>query len=209
MHLGPDARAVLTSQAALQVHPSAAAEPALIRQRYRLEQGAALHAHFDPVIPFADARLDQRFDLDVHEHSQLYWSDALMAGRVTRGERWRFAGLAHELRLRVGGVLQYLERYRLVPAERLASHPWRAAGANYLATALVHHVRASADIAAACQRALDVSGDVTAGVDLVEPGLAVARVMAAAGAPFDRARAVYRTLVARSIFGGPEFVMRK
>ena len=209
VHVGPGARAVLTSQAALQVHPSAAREPAVIRHRYRLESDAELHAHFDPVIPFADARLDQRFDLDAHPSSRLYWSDALMAGRVSRGEKWRFDSLAHELRLRTGGALHYLERYRLTPVDRSLAHAWRAADANYLATTLVHHERATLGIADACQQALAAYDDVRAGVDLVEPGLAVARFMAAAGVPFARARAAYRAMAARSIFGGPPLQMRK
>ena len=209
VQVGSGARVVLTSQAALQVHPSAALEPAVIRHQYRLAADAELHAHFDPVIPFADARLDQRFDLDLQGSSRLYWSDALMAGRVSRGERWLFSSLAHELRLRKDGALKYLERYRLAPAVRAPSHAWRADAANYLATTLVHHERATADVTDACQQAMAEHDGVRAGVDLVEPGLAVARLMATEGAPFDRARASYRALTARAIFGGPPLLMRK
>jgi len=57
------ARAVLTSQSALQVHPSgasSAAAPAVVHHAYAVEEDAELHCHWDPVIPFAGARLEQR-----------------------------------------------------------------------------------------------------------------------------------------------------
>src|SRR5712692_6977696 len=56
------ARVVLTSQAALQIHPSALpfCHPAILQSCYSLEDDAELHCHWDPVIPFAGARLDQR-----------------------------------------------------------------------------------------------------------------------------------------------------
>src|SRR5436190_14197225 len=49
----PGARVILASQSALQVHPSAASAPAVIRHRYVVEGDGELQAHWDPVIPFA------------------------------------------------------------------------------------------------------------------------------------------------------------
>jgi urease accessory protein UreH len=116
----PGACAVLTSQSALQVHPGAASKraaetAAVVHHTYRVAEDAELHCHWDPVIPFACAALDQQFDLALHASSRLYWSDALMSGRARHGEAWRFRALAHTLRLRVDGSLKYLERYRLRP----------------------------------------------------------------------------------------------
>jgi len=95
------ARVVVTSQAALQVHPSSAPSPATVGHEYRVEAGGELHCHWDPVIPFAGARLRQRFDLEIEAGGRLYWGDALMSGRARRGEAWRFDELAHELGLHV------------------------------------------------------------------------------------------------------------
>lgn len=211
IHVGAGARVALTSQSALQVHPSAAASPAVIRHHYLVDQGGELHAHWDPVIPFADARLDQRFDLQIGETSRLYWSDALMSGRVSRSETWRFDSLAHELRLRVGTTLEYLERYTLVPRERAIPHPWVAGGTHYAATTLVHHEQSTADTAESLQRAIEGAADQTVqvGVDLVEPRLLVGRLLGSSGAPFSVARASYRELVLGSIFGRPHQVLRK
>jgi len=63
IHVGNGARVVLTSQAALQVHPSATPLAAVICHEYSVAHQAELHCEWDPVIPFADARLQQRIVL--------------------------------------------------------------------------------------------------------------------------------------------------
>jgi len=211
IRVGPGARVVLTSQSALQVHPSAAASPAVIRHHYTVEDEGELHAHWDPVIPFAAARLDQRFDVEIGEGSRLYWSDALMSGRVSRAETWRFDSLAHVLRLHVGTTLKYLERYALTPDDRSFAHSWIAGDAHYAATALTYHERATADTAESLQRTMEAAaGDgVRVGVDLVAPRLLVGRFVGSSGAPFAAARASYQHLVLASIFGRPHQVLRK
>ena len=211
IRVGPGARVVLTSQSALQVHPSIAPLPAVIRHHYLVEDGGELHAHWDPVIPFAGARLDQRFDLQIGEESRVYWSDALMSGRVSRAEAWRFESVAHELRLRVGAKVKYLERYVLTPDERSIAHPWVAGGAHYTATALTHHERATADTAESLQREIAAAAgeNVRLGVDLVDSRLLVARLLSSCGAPFAAARASYQQLVLASIFGRPHQLLRK
>ena len=173
----------MTSQSALQVHPSAAPAPATIEHQYHVEEDGELRCEWDPVIPFACARLEQRFDLEIAPTGRVYWTDALMSGRVSRGETWRFESLAHELRIRVGSALAYLERYRLAPIDAAAHsttirHPWIAAGMNYLATTIVHHAAATADAAEALQRQIGSRAGVRVGVDLVRPGFIAARLMA-------------------------------
>jgi urease accessory protein UreH len=209
IRVGRGARVVLTSQSALQVHPAAARSPALIHHDYLVEDDGELHCHWDPVIPFAAARLVQRFDLQMAGSSRLYWSDAVMAGRVSRGEAWQFQSLAHELRLRIGSSLAYLERYTVAPGDRAVGRRWMAADAPYLATALVRHRDGTPEAAEALHRSLAELSGVRAGVDLVAPGLIVARFLASNGVAFGRARASYRTRALRSIFGGPELVPRK
>ncbi len=220
VHVGRGARVVLTSQSALQVHPAVQrparpdlselpAIPALLRHDYTVDEDAELQCQWDPVIPFAGARLDQAFDIRIAESSRVYWSDALMAGRVSRGESWQFASLAHELRLRIGGALAYLERYALTPGERAIGQPWMCGGDTYLATALVHHEGATAGTAEAAYRLAAAVDEVRTGVDLIAPRLVLARFLASNGAPFARARASYLSFVSKTIFGGPELLARK
>lgn len=211
VHVGPGARVVLTSQSALQVHPPARREtpPASVRHEYRVDEGAELHCHWDPVIPFAGASLAQDFRLDICESSRLYWSDALMSGRVTRGEVWRFSDLAYQFRLEVDGKLTLLERYRAAPRDRGITREWMTGGAHYAATAIVHDARATVDRVETLHRHLQEIQGTRAGVDLVEPRLMLARLLAAEGAPFTRARTALREAALASIFESPQLACRK
>lgn len=202
------ARVVLASQAALQAHPSPAPAAASIDHDYVVENGAELHCQWDPLIPFARARIAQRFRIELAESSRLSWGDAIMAGRVRRGEAWRFESLGHELALVVAGSLTYLERYTLSPADRPIEHPWAAADARYLATALVYHERATAERAEALQRTVDGAG-AAAGVDLISPNTIAGRIMAGDGAAFSRARATFLDQAQAIIFGAPARTARK
>jgi urease accessory protein len=212
VHVARGARVVLTSQAALQAHPSPAGAlpgaPALVHSEFVVDDEAELHCHWDAVIPFARARLDQRTELRIGARSRLYWGEATMAGRVGRGEAWRFESLAHELALRVDGSLSYLERYVLAPADRGLAAPWIAGSEQYFATALVHHPEASSDVAERWHRGLAVGGAQVA-VDLVAPRLIAARLAAADGATFSRLRASIRAAALEDIFRAPELAGRK
>jgi urease accessory protein UreH len=221
IHIGRGARVVLASQSALQVHPGPSALPpglpavprsgasAVLQHSFDIEEEAELHCQWDPVIPFAGARLEQRFDLRIAESSRLFWGDAVMAGRVQRGEAWQFLSLAHELRLRIGPSLAYLERYALSPDDRAIERPWICGGTRYLATALVHHEAAGPAAAEALHREMAELAGVRSAVDVLGPRLLLARFVAENGAPFARARASYRSAILRSIFGGAERAGRK
>src|SRR5262245_27750449 len=75
------ARVRITSQSAMQVHPNETGEVATLTSTYRVEDGGHLACEWDPLIPFADARLDQRIAIEMTLGASLFWSDALMAGR--------------------------------------------------------------------------------------------------------------------------------
>ena len=71
IHVASGARVVLTSQAALQVHPSITSAAARIDHEYCVDDDAELHCHWDPVIPFAGARLAQHYDIRVSSGARL------------------------------------------------------------------------------------------------------------------------------------------
>ena len=216
------ARVLLASQAATQVHPATVRlKPdttfenatygnatygnttggndslAVLRSEYDVEEDAELDCQWDPVIPFAGARLMQRIDLQIASRSRLFWSDALMSGRLGRGEAWRFDQLRHELRLAVDGSLTYLERYRLTPTSQSVTRPWIAGSAHYLGTTIVHHEDATAARAEKLQQQLDAVRDVRAGVDCLAPHLLVSRLLATRGPQFAAARAALRQTFVR------------
>lgn len=211
VHVGRGARVVLASQAALQAHPSALPTdaPALLRHSYIVEDAGELHCQWDPLIPFARARVDQRFDIQVAASGRVYWSDALIAGRVSRGEAWQFISLAHDLSLRIGGRLAYLERYAIAPADRLIDRAWIGGGCTHFATSVTCHPDVTRETVEQLQTRLGAATEVAAGIDLVEPSLSVARIMTANGASFGALRASYREWTLATIFRRPELRGRK
>jgi urease accessory protein len=209
IHVARGARAVLTTQSALQVHPSPAAAAARIDHEYCVEDEGELQCHWDPVIPFAGARLDQHYDIRLAGSARLYWSDALMSGRVARGESWQCRDLAHELRLHVNDRLLYLERYRIGADPDRLRRTWVAGDIHYLSTALVWHDEASREAAGRLQEAVGACDQVRAGIDLVGDRLLVARLAASSGVPFSAARRLVRTRVVTSTFARQPVLDRK
>jgi urease accessory protein len=171
--------------------------PASLDSCYEVEDDATLDCFWDPVIPFAGARLTQRIDLRIAGGGELFWSDALMSGRVGRGETWRFTALDHELRASVAGSLRYLERYDLAPPSRAVTHRWSAGRGNYLGTTIVRSPAATTDRAEQAQRRLRTIDGLRAGVDCLEPNLVIGRLLAASGPPFVSARAALRDVFDR------------
>jgi urease accessory protein UreH len=187
----PGARVRLTSQSALQVHPSASPQPARLRSTFEVAAGATLCAEWDPLIPFAGSRLSQRIDVRLDEGAALYWSDAMMGGREGRGERWAFASLEHELRLWRGGSLDYLERFGLAPGVSPIAGDWAAGDACYFGTVLRSGVEPDPEVLQELHARFSGSA-VAAGVDHLDRRLALVRLAAGDGARFHDARAAVR-----------------
>ncbi|MEQ1868801.1 MAG: urease accessory protein UreD [Vicinamibacterales bacterium] len=185
----------LTSQSALQAHPSPSSLDAHIVSRYHVKSGASLTCLWDPMIPFPDARVSQRITLQVDEGATLRWSDAFMAGREARGERWRFASLAHELTLYRGERIAYLERYGIEPLTSAVSAPWVGGDASYFGSAIVCGEPELVDAEALHGQLVNVV-DVHSAADRLEPGLTLVRLMGPSGVAFHRARQILTTAAA-------------
>jgi urease accessory protein UreH len=179
----------LTSQSATQIHANETGAVATIVSTYRVEEGAHLQCAWDPMIPFPDARLDQRISIELAAGATLVWSDALMAGREARGERWRFSRLAHELRLVRAGSLAYLERYAIEPGGSAPANRWTVGDACYFGTVLVVGAAAARDAAREVHQDLDARGEVRGSADLVEELVLLARLTSQSGSAFHQARA--------------------
>jgi len=188
VRVGCGARVRLTSQSALQVHPSPDGATAHLRSSYHLDDGAHLHCHWHPLIPFAGARIDQRIDVAIAGTGYLYWSDALMSGRHARGERWRFASLAHELAVSRDGSLEYLERCRIEPCDLAVSGPWVAGDASYFGTTLMTGRPIEPRVAERFQIELGRLGGVRAAADRLDDRVLLVRLLGESGAAFHEAR---------------------
>ena len=176
----PGAKVRLSSQSSLQVHPRPGRAAAALLAEYEVGDEAVLHCDWHPTIPFADSVLDQRQVLRVADGARLFWSEAFMAGRVGRGECWAFHSLSHEVRLTRDSGLAYLERFALVPGEQTVTHRWLGGDAAYFGTVLVAG-REPREVEQVHDDLTAMPG-VRAAADVLEPGLAVVRLMASSDA---------------------------
>lgn len=190
IRVGPGARVRLTSQSALQIHPSPNGQVARTTSHFEVEESASLVCCWDPVIPFPHARFDNRVSINVAEGARLLWSDAIMAGREASGERWQFAGVNHKLAFARGRgrQLSYLERYRLEPDRQMLQAPWVAGGNVYFGTTLVSSSDLDLSFAERLHHRLQDRPGLTAAVDQLEGGLLLVRLAAERGAVFHPAR---------------------
>ncbi len=188
VRVGCGARVRLTSQSALQVHTSLDDGIAHLRSSYYLEDGAHLHCHRHPLIPFADARVEQRIDVNIGGAGYLYWSEALMSGRNACGERWTFASLAHEIVVSRDGWSEYLGRYRIQPNERAASRPWTAGDASYLGTTLMTGRPIEPGVAERLHIELGRLPGVRAAADRLDDRVLLVRLLSVSGAAFHETR---------------------
>jgi urease accessory protein UreH len=180
----------LTSQSSLQAHPSPAGEVATMRTTVDVEDDAELLCEWDPLIPFPGARLSQRIAVALAPQAALYWSDAFMAGREGRGERWMFDALEHELAVRRSGTLAYLERYRLEPATQSPAASWLASDACYFGTVLA--TGPTFRTPGSLQDDLSNVEGLRGGIDRLDTHLSLVRLMASRGTAFHDARALVR-----------------
>jgi urease accessory protein len=197
IHLEPGARVRLTSQSALQVHP-AAGRMAQLRSTYSVDAGAVLSCQWDPVIPFAGARFDQQIAIALARDASLYWSDALMAGREARGERWAFEALGHELRITREAQAEYLERYQLTGANARQPRTWVAGDSCYFGTIVNSGPITGAPGAERLHCELRAVAGVRAAADALDARLLVVRLMAAHGVGFHEARELARRAIFRT-----------
>ena len=190
----PEACVALTSQSALQVHPSVSGGVAVVRASYTVHAGGQLSCSWDPIIPFRGASFEQQIEIDVEAGGRLTWSDALMSGREGSGERWAFRTVAHQLRLRHAGRLAYVERYRLAPSGS-AGDPWLTRGCTYFGTIVRVGFADTLALAETIHGALYEMPHVKGSSDLIDDDLLLVRIAADSGVPFHRARAAVERLL--------------
>jgi urease accessory protein len=97
--VGPGAHACLTTPSATKVYRAASA-PATQDVALRVADGARLEWIPDHTIPHAGAAFRQVLSAEVGEGAALVVVDAFAAGRIARGEAWRFALLDSTLAIR-------------------------------------------------------------------------------------------------------------
>jgi urease accessory protein len=179
------ARVLLTQQSATKVHPSGD-RPAIQRTRVFVGEGAELLLYQEPIIPFAESYLQQSTLIEVERGGRLVFWEALMAGRVGRGERWQFRALSSETRVSVNGRPVFLDRILLSP-DGSQGAPLVMGCCSYAGTGLyVGEREKGAFLATALHEALP-----EAGVEALVPGVVLTRIVASTGPDFHRWRAAF------------------
>lgn len=132
LDVGPGATALLSTQAGTKIYRSLGAASAQ-RLVARVGEGATLAVLPQPVSCFAGARFRQEQRFELAPGGSLLWLDAVVAGRVARGERWAFDEYRSRIDVAIGGRTVLADALRLVPGEG-APVGERLAGFELLAT---------------------------------------------------------------------------
>jgi urease accessory protein len=209
VHAGGRAHGCLTTPSATKVY-RATADPAVQTVGLHVEPGAALEWVPDHTIPFAGSAFRQSLCAHVDDGGTLIVVDAYAAGRVARGETWRFRALESVLAVRDGRGWLCYDRWAL---RGEGAPPWSALG-----LAESHPYFASVVVVSdtGVQRLLDTLGAVTvpatdgrlAAAPLPRRG-AVARCLArSAPTLIDLIETVWAA-ARRTVLGAPALVLRK
>jgi urease accessory protein len=112
VHAAAGAHAVLTTPSATRVYRTDA-EGASQRVQLSLGAGAVVEWVPDHTIPFTGSVFRQAIDVDMDETAGLVLVDAFAAGRISRGEAWRFALLESVVTIRDGRGVVLHDRFVL------------------------------------------------------------------------------------------------
>ncbi len=112
--LGKDSHVLFTTPSATKVYRTQQ-EPAVQSIDLNVAANARCEWIPEPTIPFAGSSFEQTVTVRLETGASLMLWDALAAGRIVRGERWRFSSYANRIRILLADGRSLEERYRLSP----------------------------------------------------------------------------------------------
>jgi urease accessory protein len=201
------AHACLTTASATKVYRTTG-PPAEQHVRLTIGPGATLEYVPDHTIPFAGSDLRQRIDVEMAEGGRLIIVDAFAAGRVARGEAWRFAHLESAITVRDAGGWRFYDRLAL-----LGNPAWAGLGFTedhaYFATVLVIGPGSLDGLRREAAAVMNSHEGVAGGAGLLPRGGVVVRVLARdAPALFDTLAALW-SLARQVLLGLGPLALRK
>ena len=133
--LGPESHVLFSTPSANRIYRSVAASS---RQEVQLTVGAGAILEWVPelTIPFAGSRFNQTLYVVLESSGTLILWDALAAGRIASGERWRWTTLDIEIRVSASSGASVVERYSL-STEGLMDGVGLAKGWDYVASLFI------------------------------------------------------------------------
>ena len=131
--VGPRARALILTQSATRVQPSASGATATQTVQLSVASGGRLEYYPERVIPFAESRLLQTLRADLEPGAELGLTETLASGRVHAGERLAFAQYRSRTEIWCGQQRLHLDHWHLTPGlQTRAPGVWR--DLNYAAS---------------------------------------------------------------------------
>lgn len=138
IEVGPNAAAQITTTGATRVYrPREHAVDAVQTSEIHLAEGALLEYLPDSVIPFRDARFEQRTDVHLAPGATLLWWETLAPGRVASGELFEYASLRVHTSIHSQGRPIYIDRMRVRPRHEVLSSPARFGSFRYLTSFMI------------------------------------------------------------------------
>jgi urease accessory protein len=210
IRLEAGAHAILSTPSAARIY-AAGKELSLIDTKIILRQGAILEYLPDHLIPHPGAAVRQSISIAMEPRAGLILYDAFAAGRIGRGERWRFREMALSAAVTRADKPVHLSRLSLVPARDDLDRPGWFEGWNYCATMLVV-ADDFADwdgLSVTLGAALDSRPGVSGGASRLGAGGCVARFLTRTATDLTRTTATLWKIARQAMFGLPPFDLRK
>jgi urease accessory protein len=138
LELGPDAAAQITTTGSTRVYrPREEAADALLVNEIHLGEGALLEYLPDSVIPFRDARFEQRTEVYLEPGATLLWWEIIAPGRLASGESFAYASLRINTCIWSRGRPIYIDRMSFKPRQTKLSSIARFGKYRYLTSFMI------------------------------------------------------------------------
>jgi urease accessory protein len=212
VHAGPGAHAVLTTPSATRVYRTDG-EDAIQTVRLSIGPRGVVEWVPDHTIPFAGSAYRQTFDVEMDETARLILVDAFSAGRIGRGEAWRFAVLQSVVSVRDAHGWLLHDRFTLRGAIAGDAPAWDGLGfaeshpyfASIAVIGALDHERFAAEI----QRRAASDGGARVGVATLPRRGALIRCLAPSAPELTDALESCWGLARRALLGLPPLALRK
>ncbi|MGC2400067.1 MAG: urease accessory protein UreD [Acidobacteriaceae bacterium] len=118
INLGPGTAAQITTTGATRLYrPREGTADALLCNEVHLGKGALLEYLPDSVIPFRDARCEQRTNVHLDSGATLFWWEIIAPGRVASGELFAYSSLRLNSSITSQGHPIYTDRVHFNPSQ--------------------------------------------------------------------------------------------
>jgi urease accessory protein len=186
-------------------------KPAVLETRVRVGEGATLEYFPDHVIPHAGSALRQILRIELARGSRAIVLDSMAAGRVAHGERWKFAETESRTEVYACGKPAYVNRTRIVPAERKPDQLGAMQGFDYMSCMAIFADGFTnwKELCAAANEELNGLPDILGGASELSHGGCVIRLLAHSASAMTLANQQLWNAARSRIAGLPPFDHRK